>query len=224
MKSQVWRERAVYGSGIAAPIVTLGGAAVASQGYAEPYSMLNQTISALGVAAESAWHPLFNTSMILGAILLTIFTVGTSIIVGSRPGYAVAAAAVFANTGMAFVGLYPANPETAREHLLAAALAFTGILCLSASFSVFIRVTKQDILPRWLAYPALLNVLCTIAFFAVLAAHETGKISAATPRIHWISALEWSVLLTIMAWAFLVALTLRTNLKQRRLNQGQTTN
>lgn len=218
MISRVWRERVVYGAGVAAPMVTLGGAYIASLGRATPYSILNQDISNLGTAA-SVWSPAFNLGMILGAVLLTIFTVGTSLLVGSRIGYGVAAAAVMANVGMALVGMYPANPATGHQHLMAAAVAFVGILCLSASFTVFVHIVEQSLLPRWLAWPALLNVVCTISFFAVLGAEASGLVhrkSLSLGKLFWPSALEWSVLLSILLWAFLVAVALRTSLKQQR--------
>ncbi|MBI1319978.1 MAG: DUF998 domain-containing protein [Candidatus Hydrogenedens sp.] len=223
MRSQVWRERTVYGSGVAAPVVTLGGCAIASLGYAEPYSMLNQNISDLGAASASAWHLVFNGSMIAGAVLLTIFTVGTSLIVGSRVGYGVAAAALIANIGMALVGLFPSDPETQREHLMAAAVAFIGILCLSASFAVFVRIIEQPYLPRWLVWPAMVNVVCTTLFFGVIGAQQGGLIHKNAlwlGPVYWPSALEWSVLLTIMFWSFLVALALRASLKQQRIPLG----
>jgi len=228
MTSRVWRERYVYGAGFLAPTVPLGCAAAPAANFGSPewqYSLFHNTISDLGNTGLSPWHPVFNGGMMAGSLLLIVFTVGTSAIVGSRIGYFVAAMALVANIGMALVGLYPSDPATHEAHMTAAALSFIGILALSGSFTIFVFIDRQDYLPRWLALPALLNVVCTISFFSVLGLEGAGAmepqagVSAGDgrPLFAWVPMLEWSVLLTILLWAFLVAWTLRGNLKQRRL-------
>jgi len=220
---QTWSERTIHWVGIAGALLISGGAFAAAIGYAE-YSFLNQNISDLGNPNHSPWAAFFNGGMVFGSALMTVFIAGVAVQVHNRPLYAVAAIGMTATIGMIFVGLYPTGMGYAREHNIAAGVAFIGAIGLGASFTLGMFWFRQDVLPRWLVLPGLLTCGSSAAFLFSLFAKETGFVGehwlawgggeGMRPTVWLPSLLEWSVLFSILLWS--VATSVALMLRARR--------
>lgn len=216
--------------GIAAALTISLCAVVAALGFrhdtGDAYSFLRQNISDLGNPEQSAWAPVFNYGLMLGSVFMAIFIAGVSIHTHTRPVYAIASIGIIATIAMAFVGVYPSGAATAREHQIAAGIAFLGTTGLGASFSLYMLAAREPVFPRWLILPGLLSAATAFSFLGLLVLRFRGVLSREALHlrganghtvIDLISLLEWSVLFSILAWSFLTATALHAGKVQSRV-------
>jgi len=214
--------RHFYLLGLLGPVVTLGCAFIAATSYEDSrhrgYSPLLHWISSLGRGDLTPWAWVFNGGMIVGAIMLGCFIVWACLMSRSRAGYVVGAMGILATVGMGFVGVFPDGSETRTFHQIFAVAAFIGIFGVGASFSVFILIVKQNLLPQWLLFSSLMTVACSGFFIVIIVGKNMDFISSASlqwvgaggrPIVRLIPLFEWLGFVSVLLWCFLTAWTLR---------------
>lgn len=221
-----WLGRSVYGAGLLAPIFSLGGASISALAFEPSYSMFNRYISALGDSASTSWAHFFNYGMMLGAILLAINIIGSSLCVNTKSGYVVAGIGLISTVGMFFIGVFPSEPETIKGHFIAAAIGFLGMLGLTGSFSIFILTIEQHVLPKWLFIPSIFSVICILTFIFIIVGKQTNFLSSdilhigesgELPLIKLHASFEWFAFLSVLLWSTCTALALRKNIHNHRI-------
>ncbi|HMF34358.1 MAG TPA: DUF998 domain-containing protein [Candidatus Lokiarchaeia archaeon] len=180
----------------------------------EPYSIFNHFISELGTI-ESQWAWIFNLGLIVGVPFFFLFLIGTRTIVQSRLASIGRVFGGVAGIGGFLVGIFPGNPATLVEHLVAGSLFFLGGGLVVVTLSAAIFRQKESRVERWVS-----GVGFTIAgiflAFLIVTVDTQGSTDTITmllvyvthPRpVFYASAFfEWSVLIGILIWVLLAAL------------------
>lgn len=176
----------------------------------EPYSPLNHFISELGERGVSTWAPLFNTGLMVGGLLLSLFMIALGRYLGTLPGYLAATVGGVAGLACSAVGLFPM--DNLPRHLMASFSFFYSGMIAIGLFTFAVAWQSQRRLPRWLMVP---GGLATAAFAVFLALpHVTGTShrqlldpsQITRPDIWAKTILEWSVFVTVLAWVLLVSI------------------
>lgn len=210
--------------GVLGPAILVAGTSAAAWGYTPVhgygYSFLNRAISDLGDARDSPWAAFFNGGMIVGATMLAMFNYGIGQRMNTRRSPRIAAVGMLGSLGMALIGVFPSAPPTQEAHLVVAAVAFICTVALGLSFTLDMLVTPQTVLPQWLILPGALSAACSGSFLlamlvsrAEVLPREALQFGVAGPRplVDLVPLLEWSVLFSILLWAFLTAASFREN-------------
>lgn len=186
----------------------------------EPYSLLNHFISELGEVGVSELAWLFNGTLFVGGLCLTVFLLGLAAYV--RPVWF---SALFGLVGLvtgvsgALVGIFPMNDLV--PHARVAMMFFNMGLIATLLFSLYVAFSRQRKFPKWMLVPGLLATAFFVAF--VFYPHPTGsgsmdieeathRLMESRPAVWPMSILEWGVLLSILLWALVVSLYLLAKL------------
>jgi hypothetical membrane protein len=181
------------------------------------YSFLRQAISDLGVAPQSTWAWAFNAGMMASGLCMAVFSIGASLCVGSRLGYAIAAVSCITNIAMVCVGIFPAQAATMNQHNLSAVAAFAGILIMSLSLCLYVPFARQHFQVRWVFVSTLSSTVCAASFLYLLIATRTGhiieselqaRLGAIGAQVTLILTLEWATLGSVLLVCFSIALSL----------------
>lgn len=200
--------------GIAGSILMLAAIAVTMAAYVgvdgERFSPLNHFISELGHAGVSRLAVVFNSGLVASGILYLPFTIGLGAALGNWWAAAGTLAGLAAAVAVACVGIFPMN--NLPPHYAAAMTFFRAGLLTVLLFGIAIQRQR----PGRLAVDRRANVagLAAAAAFAVFllwiqlqpggATDFHDGIIASRPAV-WPSAiLEWSILLAMVAWFFVV--------------------
>lgn len=183
-------------------------AALAYHGRAgEAYSALNHFVSELGEVGVSAWAEVFNASLIVGGLSLTVFMLGLAILLGGWFGVLFGLLGAVAGISGALVGFFPMN-DLASHTAVALTFFNTGWL-VTGLFALYLLLARRQPFPRWLAIP---GVVATVSFVAFLNSPlPEGGVGVdlaspqARPDILAIAVLEWLVIVSVLAWAALVS-------------------
>ncbi|MCK5116507.1 MAG: DUF998 domain-containing protein [Candidatus Aegiribacteria sp.] len=195
-------------------------AAVAYRGSAgESYCILNHFISELGDVGVSRLAGVFNVFLIAGALCLTVFLVGLARLIGGRIMYLFLLTGLVTGISGALVGIFPMNHL--KPHLIVAMLFFDSAMITIILFSVWVILTRHKVHPRWLALMGLMPAACLFSFiFLRKPISEHGPLLAipehfTRPDFWPTAAMEWSVLISILTWVIVVALTIRKEVRCR---------
>lgn len=196
-------------------------AALAYTGAAgEPYSPLNHWVSELGELGVSSLAWAFNLGLVVGGLGFVVFMAGLAIDATDRLRWVYGPVGVAAGIAGALVGVFPMN--TREVHGLVAFTFFNLGWIAVATASVPVAVGHDRRFPRWLAAAGAVAVVAFLAFLyevrvdPVVAESALGA-PVARPAL-WLSpALEWAVIVAIVGWTVLAALTWRrTPVGERR--------
>ncbi len=210
-----WETAAIAG-GIVGSLALLAGSVVAAIAYTgtqgERYNPLNHFVSELGERGVSALGGAFNVGLILGGLGFVVFMVGLAITGTDRLRYVYAPVGVVAGVAGTLVGVFPMD-EAAIHGFVALAFFNLGWIAVALA-SVPVAVGHDRRFPRWLAAVGALTVVAFLAFlyeFRVdprIADTSLGS-PAARPDVWLLTALEWAVIVGILGWTFLAAVTWR---------------
>ncbi|MDH7487924.1 MAG: DUF998 domain-containing protein [Anaerolineae bacterium] len=190
----------------------------------EPYSLLNHFISELGEVGVSELAWLFNGALFAGGLCLTVFLLGLAVYMKAG-WFSALFGAIGLITGVsgALVGIFPMN--NLAPHARVAMTFFNMGLVATLLFSLYIALSRQRRLPRWMLAPGLLATAFFVAF--VFYPHPTGsgtmtieettrRLMETRPMVWPMAILEWGMLISILVWALVVSLYLwaRSRAKQ----------
>jgi hypothetical membrane protein len=200
--------------GIAGSVLMLAGVTVSMIAYigieGERFSPLNHFISELGQVGVSRLAAVFNAGLVASGVLYLPFTLGLGIALGSWWAAAGTAAGLVAAVAVACVGFFPMN--NLPPHYTAAMTFFrSGLLTvLLSGIAIQRQRPGQRAVDRRANLAGVVAVL-TFAAFLLWVQFQPGGASdfqngviAARPAV-WPSAiLEWSILVAMVAWFFVV--------------------
>lgn len=192
------------------------GSLVAAIPYAgtrgEPYSLLNHFVSELGQVGVSTLAPLFNVALVIGGIGYAVFMLGLGLAHPTRYRWGFMPFGVIAGISGMFVGIFPMN--NLPPHALSASVFFNlGWISVGLASVSFWRHPDR----RFDRRLSLLGALTVACFFAFLGILRVDPIIASTgfavpderPLVWPVPALEWAVLIGILAWTLLAGISWR---------------
>ncbi|MBN2502146.1 MAG: DUF998 domain-containing protein [Anaerolineales bacterium] len=177
----------------------------------EPYSFLNHFISGLGENGVSKLAKLFNTSIIIGGVHITIFLLGVALYIGDIVGYVLGITGLIAGISGILVGFYPVNHT--KSHFFVAAICFNAGILFSTLLSLHILFTSQGDFPRWIAIPGLLVSILSSVFLSLpqsssLQSHSFRIPKFNRPRIWILAVLEWCILVMMIIFILSISIFL----------------
>lgn len=134
-------------------MLIVAGTSIALLRYQGPFSLLNLTISELGLRPASPAADIFNAGLIGGGACLAVFLAGLGMRLGRVSGPLFALLGVSTGVATALVGVFPVDHPL---HQLVGPACFVSGLLSSLVFAGYALLRGGDLTPRWLALPSLL--------------------------------------------------------------------
>lgn len=200
--------------GIAGSVLMLACVITAMVAYVgiegQRYSPLNHFISELGLVGVSRLAVVFNAGLVAAGILYLPFTLGLGAAIGGWWAAAGTLAGLVAAAAVACVGFFPMN--YLPPHITAAMTFFRAGLVTVLLFGIAIQRQRpgRRVVDRRANVAAVVAVLAFAAFLLELQLGLGGAsgfhegLLVDRPAV-WPSAiLEWSILVAMMAWFFVV--------------------
>lgn len=185
------------------------GTLLAFMRYRGPFSLLNLTISELGLVAVSPWAGVFNGSLIAGGVCLAAFTLGLGTLLRGWCGALLLLVGGITGIAVALVGVFPVDHPL---HQVIGPAAFLAGLLSCGLFSVSLLVGQQTRLPRPLALPGLLagSAIGLYMSMPLLLPDGMNQIFAAPdaasrPAVWVVAITEWLALWAVLLWVGSVA-------------------
>ncbi len=169
----------------------------------ERYSIFNHYISELGELSQSDWAPIFNHSLILGGIGLTLFMVLLALIL--RHWFAIIASlsGIYAGINCTLVGFIPMD-NIEPHYKVAMDFFFYGMLGVGL-YSLYFLFFSRGKHPKTLAIPGLIAA-ASFASFLYLPSSTLQPVPAADRSAFiLITFLEWMIFITVLIWVLTVA-------------------
>jgi hypothetical membrane protein len=207
-------DRVAIGAGLLGSTVIAVGSAITALGYTgrqgESYSPLSHWVSELGETGVSGLAPVFNLGLMVGGICFAVFMIGLA---ATRTGwlrYLYGALGVVAGLAGTGVGIFPMN-QLDMHALVALTFFNLGWIVVGIASLDFLRADDPRF-PRWLSVIGALTVAAFIGFLISLQTEGlVGEDALAPPEVRqdvWIvPTLEWALVIGILAWVFLTALS-----------------
>ena len=211
------KQRIASTAGIVACIVLLVATVISALGYVgkdgEHYSITNHFVSELGRAATSHAALVFNSALMISAVLLIVFANGLRQRFDGWSGKVIGVLSLLAFVSCFFVGVFPAG-KILLPHLIAAAIFFPSVLALAFFVSVMTIFAECPTLPKW---TAVFGISTAIAFAALLLAPRQmlqvmiyDPAHFVRPAVWALCLFEWLCFGTVIAWILAVAIVMRT--------------
>lgn len=178
------------------------------------FSILNHFISELGEIGISKGALLFNTSLVIGGILLLPFIVHLGLRFHSILGWLGVVGGVVTACGVSAVGIFPMN--TLKPHGHAAMAFFRGGLLMVFFFglAILLQPAGHFVVPRETAILSLV-ALASFGSFLYLLTRKRDKpiqdsldpqVVPEQPRFWTLAFLEWMVFFSTIFWLLGLAL------------------
>jgi hypothetical protein len=209
-------------SGILGPAIIGAGMLIAALAYSgqegEAYNLLNHFVSELGELGVSELAFAFNWGLILGGSITAFFMVYLALQLQGWIRVPMVILGLATAVSGALVGVYPMN--NLAPHIVAALSFFNLGMLISFLYSILIMFSKKQPFPRWLALPGLFNAAAFILFLYFPTNDRPSEIDfqegmralfAERPDLIPMAALEWVVVLGILAWVLTIAIYLSLN-------------
>jgi hypothetical membrane protein len=177
--------------------------------YQGPFTLLNLTISELGLLPDSPAAGIFNAGLISGGACMTVFLFGLGMRLGGVTGPIFAVLGAITGAATAFVGVFPVDHPL---HQVAGPTSFVAGLLSALVFAGNSLLGGEHSIPRWLALPSLaasaglglyisMPLLLPDGVNQVFAAPD-----AATRPAIWIVAIsEWIAFGAVLLWVSVAA-------------------
>ena len=182
--------------------------------------MLNHFVSELGEVAHSELAWVFNSSLIVGGALVTVYMLGLALCLHGWFRWVFGIAGLVTGVSGALVGCFPM--DDLGPHFRVAMTYFNGGMATAVLFSIYVLFFPQTMFPKWLALPGGVTALC---FFSLLYLTEpmmpegeplemVRVMLAQRPPVWQTAIIEWAVILSVLVWVLTVSVYLW--LKARR--------
>jgi hypothetical membrane protein len=207
--------------GLLGPLVIGLGMLWSALGYTgtegQAYMLGNHFVSELGQLGVSDLAVIFNASLILGGVLNSIFLTALALQLKGWLRYLMVPLGLGAALSGTLVGFFPMN--NLQPHIFFALAFFNLGMLVSFVYSLLFLIGRGGPFPRWLALPGLFNTAAFLTFnnfpsqFAEGVDFQEGMQGLLSNRPEFIplAALEWVVVLGILAWFLMIGLYLAFN-------------
>lgn len=190
-------------------VLITSGTSIALLRYQGPFSLLNLTISELGLRSDSPAADIFNGALIAGGVCLAMFLLGLGVRLGPVTGPLFALLGASTGVATSLVGVFPVDHAL---HQVVGPACFVSGLLSSLLFAGHALLRDSTATPRWLALPSLLASagLGLYISMPLLIPDGVNQVFAApdvaTRQAVWIVAIsEWAALGAVLAWVSVVA-------------------
>lgn len=189
--------------------VIVAATSVALLRYRGPFTLLNLTISELGLLPDSPAAGIFNAGLIGGGACLAVFLVGLGRQLGRvmRPLLSVLGA--ITGVATALVGVFPVDHPL---HQVVGPACFVAGLLITLLFATIVLLGDGRAIPRWLALPSLVASagLGLYISMPLLLPDGVNQVFAApdvaTRPTVWIVAIsEWAAFGAVLLWVSITA-------------------
>lgn len=185
------------------------GTSLALHAYRGPFTLLNLTISELGLFPVSPWADVFNAALIIGGLCLALFLAGLGNALRGWSGTLIAVLGVCTGLATALVGVFPVDHPW---HQIVGPLCFLSGLLTSVVFTARLLLSRTPIMPRWLAFPSGL-VIAGIGLYMsmpLLLPDGVNQVFAAPdaslrPMVWSVAISEWLAFGAVLLWSSLTA-------------------
>lgn len=211
-------KKLTYVCGFLGPAIMILGSLITAILYhgkkGESYSILNHYISKLGEVGVSTLAPVFNTSLIVGSLVLVIFVLGLGLYIHTKLGYVATAFGIFSCISCSLVGVFPMN-NLSIHNAVTFSFFYSGLVAITL-FNLVIIFDKQNKVSKWLLIPGIITIASFASF--LLMPYITSSIHVQTlnphrlarPDIRLKTTLEWSVFFSVIVWFVLMSIYLMT--------------
>ena len=212
------QERIARFSGLLGPLVIMFGMLVSALGYTgvegQDYALRNHFVSELGQVGVSDLAWVFNASLVIGGSFNAVFLARLARGIPGWPRYPLLVLGLAAAVFGALVGVFPMN--NLGPHIFAALGFFNLGMLVTFLYSLLLLFGRGGPLPRWLALPGLLNTAAFFWFNNFPSEVESGVdfqegmegLLTNRPDVIPLAALEWAVILGILAWFLILGIYL----------------
>jgi len=202
--------------GLLGPLVIGLGILSSALGYTgaegQAYALPNHFVSELGQQGVSDLAVIFNASLILGGILNSIFLAALALQLKGWLRYPMILLGLGAALSGTLVGFFPMN--NLQFHIFFALAFFNLGMLVSFIYSLLFLIGRGGPFPRWLALPGLFNTAAFLVFNNFPSQFDEGVdfqegmqgLLSNRPEFILLAALEWIVVLGILAWFLMLAL------------------
>ena len=215
-----------YVCGFLGPTILILGSLITAIPYrgkeGESYSILNHFISELGEVGVSTLAPVFNTSLILGGLILVIYVTGLGLYIHTKKAYIATAFGIFSCISCSLLGVFPTNNPSIHD-ALADSFFYSGLVATTL-FTLGIIFDRENRVSKWLAVPAIITVAGFASFLMIPEAASLTRVQSLHPHRFtrpdiWPTTIsEWSVFISGIAWFVLTSVYLMTK-EPRRLQK-----
>ncbi len=215
-----------YVCGFLGPAILILGSLITAIPYrgkeGESYSILNHFISELGEVGVSTLAPVFNTSLILGGLILVIYVTGLGLYIHTKKAYIATAFGIFSCISCSLLGLFPTNNPSIHD-ALADSFFYSGLVATTL-FTLGIMFDRENRVSKWLGVPAIITVAGFASFLMIPEAASLTRVQSLHPHqltrpdIWPTTISEWSVFISGIAWFVLTSIYLMTK-EPRRLQK-----
>jgi hypothetical membrane protein len=211
-------KKLTYVCGFLGPAIMILGSLITAILYhgkkGESYSIQNHYISKLGEVGVSTLAPVFNTSLIVGSLVLVIFVLGLGLYIHTKLGYVATAFGIFSCISCSLVGVFPMN-NLSIHNAVTFSFFYSGLVAITL-FNLVIIFDKQNKVSKWLLIPGIITIASFASF--LLMPYITSSIHVQTlnphrfahPDIRLKTTLEWSVFFSVIVWFVLMSIYLMT--------------
>jgi hypothetical membrane protein len=164
------------------------------------YSVFNHFVSELGEVGISAWAEVFNASLIVGGLSLTVFMLGLAILLGRWFGMLFGILGAVAGISGALVGFFPMN-DLASHTAVALTFFNTGWI-VTGLFALYVLLARRRLFPRWLAIPGVIATLSSVAFLNSPLPGRGVGVDLASPEIRpdFLAITSLEALVSVVLW------------------------
>ena len=183
----------------------------------EKYSLLNHFVSELGEYPWSAAAWVFNTSLVLGGLLVLVFMLTLWLVFDNWFGRLIVIVGVITSVSGSLVGLYPMS--NLEPHIDAALTFFYTGLLMTILFSAYVFTRQNEKFPKWLAIPGLISFVSFFAFLFLTdpifpdgaPVEEIFLVLENRPAILETAIFEWAVIISTLIWIFVLSVFVHKN-------------
>lgn len=183
----------------------------------EKYSLLNHFVSELGEYPWSAAAWVFNTSLVLGGLLVLVFMLTLWLVFDNWFGRLIVIVGVITSVSGSLVGLYPMS--NLEPHIDAALTFFYTGLLMTILFSAYVFTRQNEKFPKWLAIPGLISFVSFFAFLFLTdpifpdgaPVEEIFLVLENRPAVLETAIFEWAVIISTLIWIFVLSVFVHKN-------------
>ena len=211
MKRTTLEAVAIWAGLLGATVIALGSV-ITAIGYTgskgQSYSPLNHFVSELGETGVSDLAPVFNLGLNIGGVCFVVFIIGLAATRAGRLRFAYGLTGVVAGVGGFFVGVFPMN-DLDRHGVAALTFFVLGLVTVLLASIDFARAGDPRF-PRWLSIIGAATVAAFGAFLVILTGEASGLAHPDERAAIWpLTIFEWLLIVGILIWVFLTAVTWR---------------
>ena len=205
--------------GVLGVVCITSGSLIAAINYTglsgDSYFLVNHFVSELGQYGVSNYACIFNSALVAGGTLITLFMLGLALEFRNWFTIIIGSSGLFTGTAATLVGFFPMN--NLQPHIKVAMLFFNMDLLTMSLFSLYVAFSKKKEFPRWFVIPGAFAAICFILFLNIPTPTSSAadpvlaiqtRILENRPAVWPLAIMEWAVIIAVLAWVLSISMSL----------------